>query len=149
MYGVWEGVTRSVGIVLLAAALATVLPTAFAAGKDIGSGSGRGWVQLRGRILCTHCTLRPQRALSSARLYQLTHRLEQVVIQVNSVSSPLPYRCLWLKSADRVFETLTAEENLFKEVESSGLVREYRLTSAVLDLVTVQVWGQEVASTPP
>ena len=42
-----------------------------------------------------------------------------------------------------MFETLSAEENLFKDIEISGLLREYLPTMGIVDLPTVQVIGEE------
>jgi len=60
-------------------------------------------------------------------------------MEVTAETAVLPYRHLWLRSEDRLFETLAAEENLFKEIEVSGLLREYLPTAGTLDLATVQV----------
>ena len=76
-----------------------------------------------------------------SRFYRLNHRLGQVVMEVTVGAEALPYHSLWMNSEDQVFETLAAEENLFKEVEVSGLLREYRPTVGILYLPTVQILG--------
>ena len=106
-----------------------------------GVGPGRRWVQFRGHVLCVGCTLKAERVVSSSRLYQLNHRLGQVVIKVTSGGPALPYRCVWVKGDDRLFETLAAEENLFRELEISGVLREHLPATGILELPIVQVVG--------
>jgi hypothetical protein len=106
-----------------------------------GVGPGRRWIQLRGYVLCAGCTLNAKRAVSFPRLYQLNHRLGQVVMKATSDNHALPYRRLWLKGDDRLFERLAAEENLFRELEISGVLREYLPTTGILELPRVQVLG--------
>jgi hypothetical protein len=64
-------------------------------------------------------------------------------MQAKAGNVSLPYRRLWLRGGDQLFAALTAEENLFKEVEVSGLLREYLPTSGTLDLATVQFLSEE------
>jgi hypothetical protein len=40
-----------------------------------------------------------------------------------------------------LFERLAAEKNLFKEIEISGVLREYPPAMGILDLPTVRVLG--------
>lgn len=132
---------------------AAMLWTAFTTGVQgfsgttgkIGSGIGKGWVQMHGHVLCAGCTLEDLKSglRSPASLYQLNHRQGQVVMEVNSTNVDLPYRRLWLKGGDQLFATLSAEENLFREIEVSGLLREYLPTAGTLDLATVQILGEE------
>jgi hypothetical protein len=106
---------------------------------------GKGWVQFRGHVLCAGCTLEELRStlpVPRNRLYQLNHRQGQVVMEVNPEDATLPYHRLWLKGTDDVFATLAAEENLFKEIEVSGLLREYLPTSGTLDLATVKIMSE-------
>lgn len=106
---------------------------------SIKSGAGRRWVQFRGHILCASGALEAKRAVSASHFYQLNHRRGQVIVKVTAGAAALPYHSLWLNGEDRLFETLAAEENLFKEVEISGLLREYRPALGILDLPTVQI----------
>jgi hypothetical protein len=142
MKRVRNAVITSVSVALLWANLASGMSGSTRAGGGFGSGLGRGWVQLKGQVLCATCTLKDLRANSpvpSARLFQLNHQRGQVVMQVEAGHEDLPYHALWLKGDDAAFETLAAEENLFKEVEVSGLMREYLPTSGTLDLATVRI----------
>jgi len=142
MKATWKAAKISLGVTLLWASLTIGVQGYIGAGGGLGSGLGKGWVQLRGHVLCAECTLEELRATPPAprsRLYQLDHRLGQVVMQVAPESASLPYRRLWLKGEDHLFKTLAAEENLFKEIEVSGLLREYLPTSGTLDLAAVKV----------
>jgi len=133
-----------VGAAVLWATLATGVQGYSAARGPAGAGLGPTWVHLRGHVLCAGCTLEDLRAtppVSPARLYQLTHRRGPVVLHVRPEGATLPYRRLWLKGGDQVFETLTAEETLFREVEVAGLLREYLPTAGTLDLASVRVLG--------
>ena len=110
--------------------------------SNVGSGFGRNWVQLRGTILCADCSLEELRATPPApvsRLYQLNHRLGRVVIEAQHPDARLQHHRLWLKGGNQLYETLAAEKNLFKEVEVSGLLREYLPTAGTLDLATVRI----------
>ncbi len=141
-----RAVMMSLGAALLWASLATGVQGYVGAPGGFGSGLGKGWVQLRGQVVCAGCTLEELRAalpVPSARLYQLNHRRGQVVIKANPEDASLRYHRLWLKGGDKLFEILAAEENLFKEIEVSGLLREYLPTSGTLDLATVRVLGEE------
>ena len=73
-------------------------------------------------------------------LYQLTHKQGQVVLQVKTVNgsgmweAPLSPRFA-VRAKDSVFQQLTAEENLTKEVEISGIFR----NTGTLDIATVTI----------
>jgi hypothetical protein len=100
-------------------------------------------MQFTGRILCSGLTRKAQPAASTSRFYQIKHRRGQVVMKINAGASALPYHSLWLNGEDRLFEMLAAEENLFKDIEISGLLREYLPTMGIVDLPTVRVVGAE------
>ncbi len=137
-----KAVMLSVGVALLWASLATWVQGDAGIRGGFGSGLGKGWVQFRGHVLCVGCTLEEIRSALPAswnHLYQLSHRQGQVVMEVNPEETILPYHHLWLRGKDQVFATLAAEENLFKEVEVSGLLREYLPTAGTLDLAAVKV----------
>jgi hypothetical protein len=106
-------------------------------------GESRGVTQFEGKVVCVGCSLdEVQRAQPEQQaLYQLCHRKEQVVMAVDTVSEPqvwssfaLPPRVL-VRCKDELFETLTAEQNLFKAVEITGLLRNTR----TLDMFGVTV----------
>jgi hypothetical protein len=64
------------------------------------------------------------------------------MMKIATGAPTLPYHSLWLNGEDRLFEMLAAEENLFKDIVISGLLREYAPTMAIVDLPTVQVIGE-------
>ncbi len=141
-----RAVLMSIGVALLWASLVTGGQGYIEDPGGFGFRLGKGWMQLRGHILCAGCTLEELHNAPPAprsRLYQLNHRRGQVVMQVNPEDASLRYHRLWLKGGDELFEILAAEENLFKEIEVSGLLREYLPTSGTLDLATVRVLGEE------
>jgi hypothetical protein len=132
----------SIGAILLLWATLAVGGQEYGGGwSRIGSVPGKGWVQFRGHVLCSKHPASAAHGSSPSRVYRLNHRLGQVVMQVTVEAEALPYHSLWVNSEDHVFETLAAEENLFKEVEISGLLREFRPAVGILYLPTVQVLG--------
>lgn len=142
----WRTTILSVGVAVLWTSVATGMQGYSGSRGGFGSGLGKGWVQLRGHVLCADCTLADLRATAPAprsRVFQLNHSRGQVVMQVNREDASLRYHNLWLKGGDQVFETLAAEENLFKQIAVSGLLREYLPTAGTLDLATVTIIGDE------
>jgi hypothetical protein len=109
-------------------------------------GAGKHWVQFTGRVLCSGSTHKAQPATSASRFYRIKHRRGQVVMKITAGASALSYHSLWLNGEDRLFETLAAEENLFKDIEISGLLREYLPTMGIVDLPTVQVIDAEAGN---
>jgi len=131
---------------LLFAGLTTAAHSQVAGGGlSAFGGESRGTVQFAGKVVCVGCSLEEvQQAHPSAHdLYLLRHRQGQVVMQVETVNEqPLwhslawPPR-LWVRAADQLFAQLTAERNLFKEVEITGLLRNTR----TFDVFDVTVHG--------
>ena len=146
MTRIHRAVLMSFGVALLWATLATGVQGYSGTTGRMESRLGPDWVQLRGHVLCAGCTLEELRAAPSAprsRLYQLHHQRGQVVMYVNPACPALSSHHLWLRGGDHLFETLAAEENLFREIAVAGLWREYLPTAGTLDLATVQVLGEE------
>ena len=133
-----------------AAALTLAVLTTGAQGQ-VATGGGfsfggelRGAVLIRGKVVCAGCTLDEVRKgqPDERGLFQLRHRQGQLVMKVNEVndsrwsylnsSSPL-----WVRAKDSVFQQLTAEENLMKDVEITGLLNNAR----TLDIFAVTVHG--------
>jgi hypothetical protein len=94
-------------------------------------GSARGLTQIRGTVVCAQCGLDGVRETQPQRkhFYELTHKQDQVVMEVTRVNDPqMPIVLtsssprLSVRAPDRVFQQLTAEENMFKEVEIVGLL---------------------------
>ncbi len=98
-------------------------------GSPVG-GSARSLTQIRGTIVCTQCSLGQVRETQPQRkhLYELTHKRAQLVMEVTQVNDPqMPIVLsslshLSVRAPDRLFQQLTAEENMFKEVEITGLL---------------------------
>jgi hypothetical protein len=115
----------------------------FAPGGPSSFGGGsRSMTLIKGNVLCAGCELTEvRRAQPELRhLYQLTHKQGQVVMQVRTVNGSglweAPLSPLFaVRAKDSVFQQLTAEENLRKEVEIAAILRNTR----TLDIATVTV----------
>jgi len=117
------------------------------AGSEFGPevGPGGAWaIQLREKLLCTQCSLAEVQKLqpNNSQLYQLTYRQEQGVMEVSWVSNTrwwhhLTIPRLRVRGEERLVQQLTAEENLLKEVEVSGVLN----SAQVLDLQAVTIRG--------
>jgi hypothetical protein len=91
-------------------------------------GEVRGVTQLKGTVVCVGCTLEEaQGAQPQMRhLYQLVHARGQLVMAVQEVNRSAmwevwPHRLL-IRTPNQLFQQLTAEANLFKNVELLGLL---------------------------
>lgn len=93
-------------------------------------GTGELGIQIKGKVVCAQCSLAEIREAQADKwnnhLYQLVHRQGQVVIEVERVGQSrwwnnltFPHIRVW--GEDSLFAELTAEENLFKEVEITGI----------------------------
>jgi len=134
-----------------AAALPLVGLTAGAQGQGAPGGAGssfggavRGATYLRGKVICTGCTLdEVQKAQPTEHMfYQFTYQQGQLVMQVREVNnSRWSYLSwppqLWVRANDSVFQQLTAEENLMKEIEITGLLN----NSRTLDIFVISLQG--------
>ena len=130
---------------LLLAGLTTGAQGFAPGGTSSFGGESRGIMQLRGTVLCKACSLEEMRAAkpNERKLYQLSHTQGQVVMQIATVNgsamfAPLaqPSR-LQVRAKAEVFEKLSAEENMAKEVEITGMLRNTR----TLDIATVTILG--------
>lgn len=143
------GKTMSLGIVgaLFLGGITTATYGFVPGGQGIGSfgGGARSAVQVQGTLVCTQCNPDEIREAQPHRnhLYELTHRKGQVVMEVKRVNdsqTPIslarPPR-FSVRAPDKVFGQLTAEENMFKEVEITGLLNNTR----TLDIFDVAVRG--------
>jgi len=115
------------------------------AGLSAFGGEARGLTAFTGKVICVGCTLTEVQAAHPEQrdFYQLTHRRGQVVMEVQTKREPqvwsyfaLPPR-LAVRCQDELFAKLTAEQNLFKEVAVTGLLRNMR----TLDMYDVTVKG--------
>jgi hypothetical protein len=136
-----------VAAVLLLAGITTGARAQVVPGGAFSSFGGelRGVAQFEGKVVCVGCSLAEvQKAYPNQHdFYQLSHRKGQVVIEMGTVSDPQVWSYfaspprIWVRGADQLFEKLTAEKNLFKEVEITGLLRNTR----TLDMFGVTVKG--------
>jgi hypothetical protein len=101
-------------------------------------------MQIKGKVVCAGCNLAEARKAQpdKHKLLQLGHRQGQVVMEVawvndsqrwNQVALPR----MWVRAKDSEFAKLSAEENLFKEVEITGILSHSR----TLDVGNITVLG--------
>jgi hypothetical protein len=106
-------------------------------------GESRGVMQIRGNVVCAGCSLDEAREAQPDRhnLVQLRHRRGEVVMKVGWVNESQKWSYfnprIWVRAQDSEFEKLSAEENLFKEVEITGLLS----NSGTLDVSRVGILG--------
>ena len=130
-----------------------LLLTGMAAGArgQIGDGGGAFGVggnvmmQIKGKVVCAACSLEEVRKAQpgESHLYQLSSQQGRVVLKVDWVSNSArwnrvvwPQR-LWVRGEERVLQQLGTEENLFKDVEITGILG----NSRTLDVSTVTITG--------
>ena len=114
-------------------------------GGNVVGGAMRSAMQLRGTLVCAQCTLDDVQATQPHRnhLYELTHKQGRIVLEVTQINDPQTPLTLGspprfsVRAPDQVFGQLTAEENMFKEVEIIGLLNNTR----TLDIFAVTVHG--------
>jgi hypothetical protein len=76
-------------------------------------------------------------------LYQLSSKQGRLVMRVNWVSNPTRWQRvvwpprLWVRGEDSLLQQLSAEANLFKEVEIQGILSHTR----TLDLTSITLSG--------
>jgi len=106
--------------------------------------TGRGMTYITGRVLCANCTLaEAHKAQPDAQhLSQFLHEQGRVVLKVHTVMNAPSWPTHWpeqmpVRAAARVFQRLTAEETMAKEVEISGILS----NSGALDIFDVAVKG--------
>lgn len=106
---------------------------------------GAGLMQIRGNVICTECSLAEARQARPGRhdLYQLIGKQGRVVLRVSWVSNSerwshvvWPPR-IWVRGEGKLLQQLNAEENLFKELEITGLLS----NSRTLDVFRVTISG--------
>lgn len=121
---------------------ATLLLAGIAAGVhgDVGGigasfgPPGADAVQLRGRVLCTSCSLEEVRQTQRHEpgLYQLSHKQGQLVMQINWVSNAARWQRVvwpprvWVRGEVSLLQQLSAEANLFQELEIQGILSNTR-----------------------
>ena len=138
------------GATLLAVGITTSAWGQVGGGGFSFGGESRGITQLRGSVVCVGCSLEEVQAVRPhlTGLYELRHEQGRVVMEVDTINE----RARWenilglshqitVRAQDRLFQKLTAEENLFREVEIVGLLRNTR----TLDIGDVTVFGPSIA----
>ena len=143
----FSGKTFKTGLVatLLLAGFTSGAQGQVAVGGGLSSfgGESRGVIQITGKVVCTGCSLDE---VSKAQpnlhhLHQLTHRRGQLVMEVLTVNDSQRWSTLtwpprlWVRANEQLLQTLGAEENLFKEVELTGLLSNAR----TLDVFAITV----------
>jgi hypothetical protein len=140
---------KILGISILTAALGGLTPGVQAQVPSGGispfGGELRGVTQIEGKIVCVGCSLEEVRKAhpDQTHLYQLTHEKEQAVMEVDKVNDPQWWSAvvfppeIRVRSDSKLFRELTAEQNLFKKVTITGLLRDTR----VLDMYSVTIGG--------
>ena len=114
-------------------------------GGSLVGGTARSYVRITGTVMCASCSLEEAQGAQPRKLhlYELTHKQGQVVMEVTQLNHPqqmidlaYPPR-LAVRAADSIFARLTAEENLLKEVEITGVLNNTR----TLDIFDVTIRG--------
>ena len=105
-----------------------------------------GLAFIKGRVVCARCSLDELRntPAESGQLYQFTRDHDRLVMQVQTVDDYPLWRSYFgwpaevsVRAQEAVFARLMAEENLFKDVEITGVVS----TTGALDIFDVTVHG--------
>lgn len=121
---------------------ATLLLAGIAAGAhgDVGGlgasfgPPGAGSIHIRGRVLCTSCSLEEVRQSQRYEpgLYQLSHKQGQLVMQIHWVSNAARWQRVvwpprvWLRGEANLLQQLNAEANLFRALEIQGTLSNTR-----------------------
>lgn len=112
-------------------------------GQGAFGGEMRGMTLIKGKVVCVDCSLEELRGSQSEsrNLYQVSYETGRLVMEVTEVSEPQRWSALvstphlWARAKASVLQQLTAEENLFQELEVTGLLRDTR----TLDIHEVKV----------
>jgi hypothetical protein len=142
--------TGVVATLLLAGLTAGAQALGPGGGMSSFGGESRSMTQIKGSVVCVGCTLDEVREAQPnlRRLYKLRHAQGQVVMQMHAINEAawwesivgLSHR-ISARAPDRVFQQLTAEENLFKEMEVTGLLRK----TGTFDIGEITVLGPSIA----
>jgi hypothetical protein len=101
-------------------------------------GELRGIMQFTGKVVCVDCTLNEVRHAQPTlpNLYVLKHvgnENQRAVVTISTISEPMrwdavvfPHEVL-VRTTDKLFHELTAEKNLYKTVQVTGLLRSDRI----------------------
>jgi len=108
-------------------------------------GGGRQALRLTGKVVCMSCSLEEARKAQpdSYHLYQFTHKNGQMVVEVKMVNDSTRWGALtwppqlWVRAEDKVFQQMTAEQNLSKDIKITGILS----NSRTFDVLDVDVQG--------
>jgi hypothetical protein len=150
MAPIGKTIRTGLGVTLLLAGVTTSAWGQVGGGGPSFGGELRGITQLRGSVVCVGCSLEEVQAARPhlTDLYEFRHEQGRVVMEVDTINE----RARWVdilglshriaaRAPDRLFQRLTAEENLFREVEIVGLLRNTR----TLDIGDVTIFGPSIA----
>ncbi len=133
-----------VAAALMLAGITTSAQAQVPGGVGSFGGEAKGVMQIKGSVVCVGCSLAEARAAQPERrnLIQLGHNQGQIVMEVGSVNdfkswSHIATPRMWVRAEDGVFAKLTSEENLFKEVEITGILSKSR----TLDIGRIMILG--------
>lgn len=154
MAKVYQAFTASMGAAVLTLGLVTTGAwgqgggaAPMAGGGTAGMGELEGALTVKGSVVCVDCTLEEARAAHPdvTDFYQLTHATPgagRLVMKVDDVNNKMWWETLVglthqvpVRAEERIWQGLTAEENLFKDMQIVGLLRKSR----TLDIAEVNV----------
>jgi hypothetical protein len=150
MTAVGKTLRTGFGVTLLLTGLATSVWGQVGGGGFPFGGELRGITQFRGSVVCVECSIEEVRAADPhlTGLYELRHDQGQVVMKIDTIDERARWESILglsdrisVRAPDSLFRELTAEENLFKEVEIVGLLRNTR----TLDIGDITVLGPSIA----
>lgn len=122
------------------------LAQAFAGGFSGGHTSGvRRPLHINGSVVCSNCRLDEARQGQPQErgLYEFLHKNGRLVFKVTSVDDTSTFQSLawpprlWLRASDDLLSKLSAEENLFKPIGLTGILRPTR----TLDVTEMLIQG--------
>ncbi|MEW6296490.1 MAG: hypothetical protein AB1671_01955 [Thermodesulfobacteriota bacterium] len=135
-----------IGVLTLLMLAGLMIPAVWATGHGgctaSFGGESRGFIRFTGTVVCTQCRLDEIQAAQpqlASKLYQLTYPHGQLVIHVMQVNDSDRWMTLFwppripVRTTEALLAQLTAEENMFKEVEITGLLGNAR----ILDIFAV------------
>ena len=129
-----KALTMSVVMICLFVRLTTDVGGQTSGGTPSFGGELRGITQIRGEVVCVGCRLDEVHSGESdeGKLHQVSYPGGQLVMKVTWTNEPQRWSALvsspylWARVKASVLQQLTAEENLFQELEVTGLLRDNR-----------------------